>query len=150
MSMNCWTDWVVAVFSNGPNLCLIYAEVPLTFSVVFCQWSILSLQLRFGSSPAWWLIHDRKLIVNRSIILKLLYVSVCKIWLPVRLSPQLLQFNILNTNIAIILDFIANGTCGLLITPSLPSSKCTFSQPFKEKCISEVERIGSINHPSFE
>ena len=33
---------------------------------------------------------------------------------------------------------------------SLPSSKITFSRPFKEKRISEVERIGSINHPSFE
>ena len=30
------------------------------------------------------------------------------------------------------------------LTLSLPSSKSTFSQPFKEKCISEVERIGSI------
>ena len=27
---------------------------------------------------------------------------------------------------------------------SLPSSKSTFPQPFKEKCISEVVRIGSI------
>ena len=31
-----------------------------------------------------------------------------------------------------------------VVTLSLPSSKRTFSQPFKEKCISEVMRIGSI------
>ena len=34
--------------------------------------------------------------------------------------------------------------------PLLPSSKSTFSQPFKDQCISEVVRIGSIFilHPS--
>ena len=31
------------------------------------------------------------------------------------------------------------------LNPSLPSSKCTFSQPFKDKCISEVARIGAYN-----
>ena len=30
------------------------------------------------------------------------------------------------------------------VTLSLPSSKTTFSPPFKEKCIGEVVRIGSI------
>ena len=30
------------------------------------------------------------------------------------------------------------------LTLSLPSSKSTFSQPFKEKCISDVVRMGSI------
>ena len=33
---------------------------------------------------------------------------------------------------------------GRLLTLSLLSSKCTFSQPFKEKFIGEVMRIGSI------
>ena len=35
-------------------------------------------------------------------------------------------------------------TVNFPLTLSLPSSKSTFSQPFKEKCISEVVRIGSI------
>ena len=39
-------------------------------------------------------------------------------------------------------------TCSL--TLSLPSSKSTFSQPFKEKCISEVERIVTIFIFQFE
>ena len=33
-------------------------------------------------------------------------------------------------------------------TLSLPTSNSTFSQPFKEKCLSEVMRIGSIFHLS--
>ena len=38
----------------------------------------------------------------------------------------------------------------ILLTLSLPSSKSTFSQPFKEKCISEVERIVTIFIFQFE
>ena len=42
--------------------------------------------------------------------------------------------------------FAALASCkgGNRSSLSLPSSKSTFSQPFNRKCISEVERIGSI------
>ena len=46
---------------------------------------------------------------------------------------------------------VQNGTLvATFLTVSLPRSKSTFSQPFKEKCINEVVRIGSIIifHPS--
>ena len=35
-------------------------------------------------------------------------------------------------------------SCLAATTFSLPSSKSTFSQPFREKCINEVVRIGSV------
>ena len=40
---------------------------------------------------------------------------------------------------------LGHSTCVTLtsLTPSVPSSKSTFSQPFKEKCISEVVRTGT-------
>ena len=51
--------------------------------------------------------------------------------------------------------FIPAICCGQKIHPeiltlSLPSSKSTFSQPFKEKCISEEVRIGTIIIIQFE
>ena len=37
-----------------------------------------------------------------------------------------------------------------LLTLSLPSSKSKFSQPFKERCVGVLVRIGSTNHLSSE
>ena len=39
---------------------------------------------------------------------------------------------------------LASGSSAILLTLSLPYSKSTFSQHFKDKCISDVIRIGSI------
>ena len=53
-------------------------------------------------------------------------------------SPPLEPFNK-------VCDFItARGMRDAFLTLQLPSSRSTFSQPFREKCISEVVRIGSI------
>ena len=48
---------------------------------------------------------------------------------------------------------LVNKTIGnetIALTPSFPSSKNTFSQLFREKCMSEAARIWQYDHPSFE
>ena len=57
--------------------------------------------------------------------------------------PDTLKWDLLETQNPSTLYHQVGWKCSAVLTLSLPSSKRTFSQPFKEKCMREVVRIGS-------